>query len=51
MNKMSCVSLHFQVMYSVDLLFIVAPTVCEGFVFGPSFVMQYLVSFLVFQSS
>ena len=27
--------------------FIVAPFVCEGSVFGPCFVMQYLVSFLV----
>ena len=28
--------------------FIVAPIVCAGdFVFGPCFVMQYLVSFLV----
>ena len=31
----------------VDSLFIVAPIVCEGILFGPCFVMQYLVSFLV----
>ena len=35
----------------VDSSFIVAPIVCKGSVFGPSFVMQYLVSFLVLQSS
>ena len=29
----------------VDSLFIVAPIVCGGSVFGPSFVMQYFVSF------
>ena len=35
----------------VDSLFIVAPIVCVFFVFGPCFVVQYLVSFLVLQSS
>ena len=28
----------------VDLLFIVAPIVCGGSVFGPCFVIQYFVS-------
>ena len=39
---------------SVDvdtLLFSVAPINCVRFVFDPCFVMQYLVSFLVLQSS
>ena len=31
----------------VDSLFIVAPIFCEGFVFGPCFNMQYLVSFQI----
>ena len=37
----------------IDSLFIVAPIVCGGFVFGPCFVGQCLVSFkfLVLQSS
>ena len=35
----------------VCLLFIVALIVCGGFVFGPCFDVQYLVSFLVLQSS
>ena len=35
----------------VDSLFNVAPIVCWGFVFCPSFVMHYLLSFLVLQSS
>ena len=35
----------------VDSLFIVASVILWGFVFGPCFVMQYLVSYLVFQSS
>ena len=35
----------------VDLLFNLAPIVCEGSVFRPCFVMQYFVSFLVLQSS
>ena len=36
----------------VDSLFIAAPIVCGGFVFGHKcFVMQYLVPFLVLQSS
>ena len=35
----------------MNSLFIVAPIVCGGFVFGPCFVMQYLVFFLVLQSS
>ena len=34
----------------VDSLFIVNPIVCEGFVFGPCFVGQYLLSLLVLQS-
>ena len=34
----------------VDLLFIVAPDVCQGFVLCPCFVTQYLLSFLVLQS-
>ena len=34
-----------------DSLFIVAPIVCGGYVFGPCFVMQCLVSFLDLQSS
>ena len=28
-------------------LFIVAPIICGGSVFGPCFVMQYLVSFIL----
>ena len=32
-----------------DSLFIVAPIVCGGSVFGPCFVMQNLVPFLVLQ--
>ena len=28
--------------FVVDLLFIVAPIICEGSVFGPCFVVQYL---------
>ena len=35
----------------VDSLFIVAPIVCGGSVFSPSFVMQYFMIFLVSQSS
>ena len=35
----------------VDSLFNVAPIVCLSSVFCPSFVMHYLVSFLVLQSS
>ena len=35
----------------VDSLFNVAPIVCGGSVFGPCFVVQYIVSFLVLQSS
>ena len=35
----------------VGSLFIVAPTVCGIFVFDPCFVVQYLVSVLVLQSS
>ena len=35
----------------IDVLLIVAPILCGGSVFGPCFVMQYLVSFLVLQSS
>ena len=35
----------------VDSLLIVAPIVLVGFVFGTCFVMQYLVFFLVLQSS
>ena len=35
----------------VDSLFAVAPIVCRFFVFGPCFVVQYFVSFLVLQSS
>ena len=35
----------------IDSLFIVAPIVFKGSVFGPYFVMQYLVSFLILQSS
>ena len=35
----------------VDCLFIVAPIVCGFFVLGPYFVVQYLVSFQVLQSS
>ena len=35
----------------VDSLFRVAPIVCGGSVFCPCFVMQYLMSFLVWQSS
>ena len=31
----------------VDSFFIVAPVACQGFVFGPSFVIQYFESFLV----
>ena len=34
----------------VEALFIVAPIVCRCFVFGPCFVMQYLVSLLFFES-
>ena len=34
-----------------DSLFIVAPIVCGLFVLRPSLFMQYLVSFLVLQSS
>ena len=30
---------------------LVAPIVCGGFMFGPCFVMQYLVSSLALQSS
>ena len=30
----------------VDSLFIVAPIICWGFMFGPCFVMQYLVSLI-----
>ena len=33
----------------VDSLFIVAPMVCGGSVFGHCLVIQYLVSFLVVQ--
>ena len=35
----------------VDSLFIVATIVCGCFVFCPCFVVQYIVSFLVLQSS
>ena len=35
----------------VDLMFIVAPIVCLGFVFVSCSVMYYFVSFLVLQSS
>ena len=35
----------------VDSFFNVSPVVCVGFVIGPCFVMQYLMSFLVLQSS
>ena len=35
----------------VDSLFIVAPIVCEGFVFGVCIGIQNLVSFLALQSS
>ena len=35
----------------MDSLFIVAPIVSGGSMFGPSFDIQYLVSFLVLQSS
>ena len=35
----------------LDSLFIEAPIVCGGSLFGPCFVMQYLVSFLALQSS
>ena len=35
----------------VDSLVIVAVIVCRGFVFGPYFVMQNLVCFLILQSS
>ena len=33
------------------LLYIVAPLFSGGSVFGPCFIMQYLVSFLVLQST
>ena len=33
----------------VDSLFIVAPIVCMRFVFGPCFVIQFSVSFVVMQ--
>ena len=36
---------------AAGLLFIVASIACVGSIFGPCFVMQYYVSFLVFQSS
>ena len=36
---------------AVVSLFTVAPVICVNFVFGPCFTMQYLVSFLVLQSS
>ena len=35
----------------VDSLFIVATIVCGCFVFCPCFVVQYIMSFLVLQSS
>ena len=35
----------------VDSMFNLAPIVCWGSVFCPSFVMHYLVSFLALQSS
>ena len=35
----------------VDSLFIVTPIVCGGYVFGPCFVVQLLVSSLVLQLS
>ena len=35
----------------VDPMFIVAPIVCGSFVFGPCFIMQHFVSFLVLPSS
>ena len=35
----------------IDLLFIVSPIDCGGFVFRFCFVMQYLVSLIVLQSS
>ena len=35
----------------VNSLFIDAPIACGGFEFGPHFVVLYLVSFLVLQSS
>ena len=38
-------------LYKVEAKFIIAPVVLGAFVFGPCFEMQYLVSFLVFQSS
>ena len=34
-----------------DSSFVAAVNVCISFVFGPWFVMQYLVSFLILQSS
>ena len=44
----SIMLLHGSVV--VDSLFNVAPIVNGGSAFGPCFVMQYLVSFLVLQS-
>ena len=35
----------------VDSLLVVAPIACGGSVFGPCFVIHYLVSVLVLQSS
>ena len=47
----SCCLLKGDGYVVVDSLFVVAAIVCLGLVFGPCFVMQYLVSFLMLQSS
>ena len=36
-----------MVLFFVDSLFIVGQIVCCGFMFGPCFVMKYLVSYIV----
>ena len=40
-----------QWFHSVDSFYNVSTIACVGSVFGPCFVMHYLVSFLVLQSS
>ena len=46
-HPMAWAAVSLKVATVVDSLIIVAPIVCRGSVFGPCFVMQYLVSFLI----
>ena len=45
-----CFDSKAAVMLLLIICLLLLPLFCGGFLFGPCFVVQYLVSFLVFQS-